>query len=254
MRAILLLICATALSAATLPATALVLGSPGLQRIQKLRPLAESGNAEAEFKLALLLEDSTPVEALTWLRRSAEHGQVEAQFRLAESLAESDDEKERGQAGVWLLRAAEQQHAGAMTMVAVYYLEGSLGLPQDCAKAVFWGEKAYAAEAEQSANNLAWTLAICPDAASRNGPRAVELALKAVGDPQQSNNPGFIDTLAAAHAEAGHFAEAVKMQELAIEKLGGNRSLKQEMQARLELYEAGQPYHLPAAGTAPATP
>ncbi len=253
MRAVLSLICAAALLAAACPATALVLGSPGLQRIQKLRPLAEAGNAEAELKLAALLEDSAPTEALTWLRRSAEHGQAEAQFRLAESLAESDDEKERGQAGIWLLRAAEQQHARAMTLLAAYYLESGLGLPQDCTKAVYWGERAYAAEAEESGNNLAWTLAICPDAALRNGPRAVEIALKAVGDPQQSN-PGFIDTLAAAYAEAGRYTEAVEMQELAIRKLGNNRALRQEMQARLELYEAGQPYHLPPAGTASAKP
>lgn len=248
MRAVLSLICAAALVTAALPAAALVLGSPGLQRIQTLRPLAEAGNAEAEFKLARLLEDSAADEALMWLRRSAEHGQAEAQFRLAETLAESDDEKERGQAGIWLLRAAEQQHARAMTLVSGYYLESGLGLPQNCAKAVHWGEKAYAAEAEESGNNLAWTLAICPDATLRDGPRAVEIALKAVGDPQQSN-PGFIDTLAAAYAEAGRFAEAVEMQELAIRKLGNNRALRQEMQARLELYEAGQPYHLP-----PATP
>ena len=48
-----------------------------------------------------------------------------------------------------------------------------------------------------------------------------------------------IDTLAAALAETGDFAQAVTWQERAIEL---NKSPDKEEEARLELYRKGQPY------------
>ena len=63
-------------------------------------------------------------------------------------------------------------------------------------------------------NNLAWILATSSDASTRDGARAVTLAVKAV-QASGGRDPNFIRTLAAARAEAGQFAEAVATAEAA---------------------------------------
>ena len=60
----------------------------------------------------------------------------------------------------------------------------------------------------EAQNNLAWILATCPDAALRNGRRAVELAQRA-NQLSGSSNPAILATLAAAQAEVGHFSDAM---------------------------------------------
>ncbi|MGD0412190.1 MAG: tetratricopeptide repeat protein, partial [Verrucomicrobiota bacterium] len=56
--------------------------------------------------------------------------------------------------------------------------------------------------------NLAWILACSPEAAARDGARAVQLALRA-DQLSGGKNPTVLGTLAAAYAEAGKFTEAV---------------------------------------------
>ena len=51
---------------------------------------------------------------------------------------------------------------------------------------------------------------------------------------------GFLDTLAAAHAECGEFEDAVKWQEKALE-LVGNPEQKSDFLSRLELYQQRKP-------------
>ena len=58
--------------------------------------------------------------------------------------------------------------------------------------------------------------ATAPDDALRDGPTAVTLAERACERTRQAV-PMFLDTLAAAYAEAGRFADAVTTQERAVE-------------------------------------
>lgn len=101
-------------------------------------------------------------------------------------------------------------------------------------------EKAYQLAPENAAanNSLAWFLATCPGPAScRNGQRAVEHALKAVGLDYQ---PSYMDTLAAAYAEAGRFEEAAKTQEQAAEMLRQQKGSEKRIAGylkRVELYK-----------------
>lgn len=86
-------------------------------------------------------------------------------------------------------------------------------------------------------NELAWALATWPDRALRDGRRAVELATRAC-ELSGWKDASHVDTLAAAHAEAGDFGQAVRLQEQAL-ALGG---LDDDAARRLDLYRGGQPY------------
>jgi tetratricopeptide (TPR) repeat protein/membrane protease YdiL (CAAX protease family) len=90
----------------------------------------------------------------------------------------------------------------------------------------------------RAANDASWLLSTCPDAKVRDGKRALALAKKACESSSWQDGDA-IDTLAAALAETGDFAQAVTWQERAIEL---NKSPDKEEDARLELYRKGQPY------------
>jgi tetratricopeptide (TPR) repeat protein len=92
-------------------------------------------------------------------------------------------------------------------------------------------------------NNLAWLLATAPGDTVRDGAQAVEHARRAC-ELTDWNEAGTIDTLAAAHAEAGDFEQALKWQREAIAKMSAaeKAALADEFAKRLALYESGQPY------------
>ncbi len=87
--------------------------------------------------------------------------------------------------------------------------------------------------------NLAWLQATCPDASFRDAAQALANIQQAL---QLAGPAGALwhDILAAAHAEAGNFAEAIRCQQQCL--ADAPRPPQAEMQARLELYQAGQAY------------
>jgi len=91
-------------------------------------------------------------------------------------------------------------------------------------------------------NNLAWLKATCPAPQVRNGTEAVEYATK-VCELTDWKNANYLDTLAAAYAEAGDFDSAVKWQRKAIELLPEDTSAKSRngYESRLKQYQAGEP-------------
>lgn len=97
--------------------------------------------------------------------------------------------------------------------------------------------------------SMAWILATHPDAGIRNGGRAVGLAQRAIAlVPYQ--DPGLLDTLAAAYAEAGQFDQAVSTAESASAAAFGPRA--EAIGKRLELYKQQKPYReTPAPRSAP---
>ncbi len=86
---------------------------------------------------------------------------------------------------------------------------------------------------------LAWLHAVCPNEKYRDGKRAVEFATKAC-ELAGWKTVDELDTLAAASAEAGDFANAVIWQEKAID-LAPEKD-KGPRRARLDLYQSGKPY------------
>ena len=95
----------------------------------------------------------------------------------------------------------------------------------------------------QCLNNLAWLLATCGDPDLRDGQSAVRIAENAVAKSGRKV-PIFLDTLAAAYAELGEFASAVKVQREAIALVQGDKT-KRDFESRLKLYESNLSYHEP---------
>ena len=93
-------------------------------------------------------------------------------------------------------------------------------------------------------SKLAWILATNQNADFRNAGEAVRLAegLCTVTKYQQAD---ALDVLAAAYAEAGRFSDAIRIAQKAVELAGaaGQQELAQQVQERLKLYQAGQPFH-----------
>lgn len=87
--------------------------------------------------------------------------------------------------------------------------------------------------------NLAWLEATCPDRECRNAQLAIEHAERAM---ELSDEPGDLeyDTLAAAHAAAGHFDKAVGLMHECLALAADDD--KANYQWRRQLYEQGQPY------------
>jgi len=89
-------------------------------------------------------------------------------------------------------------------------------------------------------NALAWLLATQPDPKLRDGRRAVTYAEKAVVATRRENAE-YLNTLAAAYAEAGEFVNAITVQKEAIALLRTEKEIE-GYASRLKLYESSLPY------------
>ena len=100
---------------------------------------------------------------------------------------------------------------------------------------------------ERPMNSLAWILATHSRDGFRNPQEALGLALRAC-ELADYQDPGFLDTLAAAYAAAGRFSDAVDTAEKAVRIIasGDNKQRLQKVSERLELYRQGKTYRRPS--------
>ena len=97
-------------------------------------------------------------------------------------------------------------------------------------------------------NNFAWALATLPDEELRDGPRAVAIMRKMMA-ASESSEPAHRDSLAAALAESGDFASALREATgvLAdVRSAGGPKEVLAVLELHVEAFRAGQPIRDPA--------
>jgi tetratricopeptide (TPR) repeat protein len=123
-------------------------------------------------------------------------------------------------------RAAAHYASGAMELALADYAESVKRFPQE----------------PQPFNDFAWLLATGTTDGLRDGTRAIELATTAC-KLTDFKNAAYLDTLAAAYAEKGDFASAVKWQEEAV-KFSREEppEVQEQMKQRVESYRGKKPF------------
>lgn len=170
---------------------------------------AEAGHPTGMMGLAYLYDTGTGVaqdgaQALDWYRRAAEAGTLEAQLRMAYAGLRQGDLAGQREAATWLAAAAEHNDPQAL-------------------------------------NDYAWLLATSAFEQMRNGAQATTLAMQAVS--RDGKSAAYLDTLAAAYAEAGKFDRAVTTQEQALALVPADQpELAAELRQRLEQFQHGEPW------------
>lgn len=110
------------------------------------KPLAQQGNARAQYNLALLYENGKGVEqhlrtALTLYRAAAEQGYAPAQYNLGQMYARAKSVfKSHRKAAYWWEKAAAQDHPDALFNLGVLYAYGN-GVKKDPEHALELWEK-----------------------------------------------------------------------------------------------------------------
>ena len=110
---------------------------------QLIRPLAEQGNAEAQFRLGIMHQLGKGVpqdyrEAVKWYRKAADQGDAQGQFSLGVMYRSGVGIPQDYQEALkWFRKAADQGEAQAQHNLGVMYENGK-GVPQDTKEAVKW--------------------------------------------------------------------------------------------------------------------
>lgn len=110
-------------------------------------PLADAGDAEAQFGVGYLNDEGLGVpkdgvEAIRWYRLAADQGHPTSQFNLGTlyQTGREDVPADPGRAADWYRMAAEQGHAKAQYHLAKLYYRGK-GLPRNYDLARDWFQK-----------------------------------------------------------------------------------------------------------------
>jgi TPR repeat protein len=112
------------------------------------RPVAEHGDAEAQYNLARMYDEGLgvpkdDVEAVNWYRKAADQGLVQAQGRLGVMYRRGRGlPEDEAQAVSWFRKAADAGDGLGMANLGAMYRDGRGGLPKDDVQAVSWFQKA----------------------------------------------------------------------------------------------------------------
>ncbi len=127
--------------------------------LSEWRPLAESGQADAQFNLGVLYDEGLGVkqdqaQAVQWYRRAAEQGHAQAQYNLAVLYASGlGVAQDYAEAARWYRQAALQNLREAQFNLGVLY-ENGFGINQDYTEAAHWYRQAAEQGHIAAQNNL----------------------------------------------------------------------------------------------------
>jgi TPR repeat protein len=109
--------------------------------LKELTPLAQQGNADAQFLLGKMywtgqgvLKDTE--QAVKWLKASALHGNADAQFYMGSYYLLPHSDIAEGLK--WLRLSAEQGNQDAQLLLGKTYMDGTREVPRDPVQAEMW--------------------------------------------------------------------------------------------------------------------
>lgn len=220
---------------------------PDLERLVRTTlKKAEAGDTSSELLYGLLVAGLPQLgrpksEAVPWFLKAAQAGSALGQYMIGSSLLFGMGcrcEENKGE--VWLRKAAEADEASAQVALAAYAMHGAPDA-RNTKLADVWLERAAAHGDHDGVYYLSALLAATPVESVRDPKRALTLFGKLRSDERE--NPTAVEVHAAALANSGAFAEAVKAERKAIAMA---RALKWDvapLTERLAKYESGQPWY-----------
>jgi TPR repeat protein len=113
---------------------------------KELRPAAERGDPEAQYRIGLMYEFGTGYakdmqQAIAWVRKAANQGHVAAQVELGVLYTTGDGvPKDDAQSVAWFRKAADQGSPNAQYNLGLMYAKGA-GVKIDNAQAIAWFRK-----------------------------------------------------------------------------------------------------------------
>ena len=218
------------------------LGEADLDRAIKLFEAASAqGSSTADVALGhmYLVGEGVPIDpslARELLERAAMTGNLAGGLSLGHMYeAGIGTERDLAAAERWYLEGAEAGFGQAQ--LRLFYLLLRSGKEVE---AVPWVAKAAEQNLPQAQNDYAWLLSTSESDALRDGELALTYAERAVA---QVESAAYMDTLAAAYAELGRYAEAVTFQQQALVLVAEAGSAEaQALADHLQAYQAGQPW------------
>lgn len=190
--------------------------------------MKQYAEAERQFRAALAV---SPQLNEGW-QRLARAQAAQAKHRDAAESCLKGLRFQADEAALWelLLEQVDALESAGDVRAAVAVLETAIGEYGDNASLL---------------NHFAWLLATGRDDSVRDGARAVKLAGRACS--LTNDDPGMLDTLAAAQAEAGQFDAAVRTAERAAAAAlaAGAADLAARIESRKAMYIRGRPYREP---------
>ncbi len=114
---------------------------------KEYRPLAERGNAEAQYRIGRMYEfgnfyPQDKTQGIAWVRKAADQGHVDAEQELGVVYATGDGvPQDDAQAVAWFRKAADHGDATAQYNMGLMYAKGA-GVTKDYAQAFDWWRKA----------------------------------------------------------------------------------------------------------------
>jgi hypothetical protein len=182
--------------------------------LKEWRPLAEQGNADAQFGLAEMYDQGRGVSvdhelAASWYQKAAEQGNARAQTKLGTMFATGQGVPvDLSTAVVWWTKAAEQGSPAAQMRLAEAYREGQ-GVSRDLTAAEVWyGRAAQAGVSEARVGLFEVGKEREREARAAADTGAVEVEASKAAAEEAGAQEGMAETEPAAGDAEGHEAEA----------------------------------------------